>query len=136
MPRDGILLSPKHGLNPSIDKCFWCGREKGVVLFGGMKGGDPQAPPTVVMSVEPCNDCPIWAKTNDGCMMVEAFEDGRLTGRFCCVRDSALRRSITDQTLLKATLEKRMAFVEPAAYEQLFGDVDHAHHTERDGEAG
>ena len=32
----GIKLSPKHGLNPSMDLCFWCGEPKGVILCGHM----------------------------------------------------------------------------------------------------
>ena len=36
---DSILLSPKHGVNPTIPVCFWCGREKNeVALMGYLKG--------------------------------------------------------------------------------------------------
>ena len=38
----GIKLSPKHGVNPSMDLCFWCGQPKGLILCGRMheKKGD------------------------------------------------------------------------------------------------
>jgi hypothetical protein len=31
-----VYLSPRHGVNPSLDLCFFCQEPKGVVLFGRM----------------------------------------------------------------------------------------------------
>ena len=31
MSKDDIKLSPKHGLNPTMPVCFWCGKEKNEV---------------------------------------------------------------------------------------------------------
>ena len=39
----GIKLSPKHGANLSVDHCFVCGTDIGVVLFGRIKN-DKEAP--------------------------------------------------------------------------------------------
>ena len=34
----GITLSKNHGLNPSMIKCFICGKEHSIALFGRLKG--------------------------------------------------------------------------------------------------
>ena len=49
MSNAGIKLSPKHGLNPTIPVCFWCGEERNeVALLGhigdGRKHEDFEAP--------------------------------------------------------------------------------------------
>ena len=58
---DSILLSPKHGVNPTIPVCFWCGREKNeVALMGYLKGRggeDIAAPMHMVIDYEPCDEC-------------------------------------------------------------------------------
>lgn len=56
MNKDSILLSPKHGLNPSIVKCFWCGKDIGIALMGKLKG-DVKAPKDIIESYMPCDEC-------------------------------------------------------------------------------
>ena len=38
MSNAGIKLSPKHGLNPTIPVCFWCGEERNEVALLGHIG--------------------------------------------------------------------------------------------------
>lgn len=52
----GVRLSRKHGLNPSLDTCFWCGESKAVILFGALRD-DKEAPRECVTSFEPCDKC-------------------------------------------------------------------------------
>ena len=71
-----IRLSPKHGLNPTIPVCFFCGQEKNeLVLLGKMPAKkhtantawgtkstvvddpDPKAPMHAVIDYEPCDAC-------------------------------------------------------------------------------
>ena len=54
MSDDRILLSPKHGLNPSMCCCQFCGKEYGVALLGRLKN-DEEAPRRVAHGV--CEDC-------------------------------------------------------------------------------
>ena len=54
MSNAGIKLSPKHGLNPTIPVCFWCGEERNeVALLGhsgdGRKHEDFEAPRHMVI---------------------------------------------------------------------------------------
>ena len=62
MSTAGIKLSPKHGLNPTIPVCFWCGEERNeVALLGhigdGRKLEEFEAPMHMVIDYEPCEKC-------------------------------------------------------------------------------
>lgn len=83
--KDSILLSPKHGLNPSITHCECCGKEIGIALLGKLKG-DVEAPREIAMGL--CEDC---QKVIDqqGLMIIEVrngetgnnpYRTGRLVG--------------------------------------------------------
>jgi hypothetical protein len=58
-----IKLSEKHGVNPSIEQCFVCMKDVGVVLFGKVKG-DQEAPRRVCFgpNSEPCDECKGYMK--------------------------------------------------------------------------
>lgn len=51
-----IRLSEKHGVNPSMEICFFCKEAKGIVLFGKLKK-DVEAPREVLINYEPCDKC-------------------------------------------------------------------------------
>lgn len=51
-----IKLSPNHGVNPSLDMCFWCGESKGILLLGQLEN-DVEAPREMLTSYEPCDKC-------------------------------------------------------------------------------
>lgn len=68
----GIEISPKHGLNPTIPVCFWCGKEKNeIALLGRIRektknryganmtkrDSDIEAPRRMVIDYEPCDEC-------------------------------------------------------------------------------
>ena len=59
---NGIKLSPKYGVNPTIPVCFWCGKERNeLALMGhigdGRKHEDFEAPKYAVIDYEPCEEC-------------------------------------------------------------------------------
>lgn len=53
-----VRLSEKHGVNPSVEKCFFCQRDVGIVLFGRLKD-DVEAPRSVTLNHDPCVDCQV-----------------------------------------------------------------------------
>ena len=53
---DSITISKKHGVNPSINTCFWCGGDKNIILFGKLPN-DAEAPRNVCMDYQPCDKC-------------------------------------------------------------------------------
>lgn len=65
---NGIKLSPKYGLNPTIPVCAWCGETKNeIALCGhigdGRKHEDFEAPKHCVLDYEPCDKCKEqWSK--------------------------------------------------------------------------
>lgn len=72
MTKEGIILSKKHGLNPSNDCCPICGKSIGTILFGKLKGD--QKAPTEVSSGELCNDCK-KVKDEGGLIIIEVKDN-------------------------------------------------------------
>ena len=57
---ESIRLSAKHGLNPGIPVCFYCGEQKNeIILFGKIGKGsqDLEAPHNFITDYEPCDKC-------------------------------------------------------------------------------
>lgn len=53
-----IKLSPKHGVNPTIPICCWCGKEKNeIALMGKIDRNDSEAPKHIILDYEPCDTC-------------------------------------------------------------------------------
>lgn len=68
-----IRLSEKHGVNPSMDVCFYCGEVTGIALMGKIStkdNHDVEAPRYCCSSVTPCDKCK--EKYKDYVLMVEA----------------------------------------------------------------
>ena len=108
--RDEIRLSEKHGVNPSMSVCFWCGEDDGTILLLGkinrtIRGvSDPEAPRRMVASREPCADC--QAKMVLGVTFIEVdIVEGNepsmdnATGRWWVLREEAVDRMGLDPTL-------------------------------------
>lgn len=53
MPNKTIKFSPKHGLNPTIPVCFFCGQQKNEIAFMGRLAGDAEAPRNLILDYEP-----------------------------------------------------------------------------------
>lgn len=91
-----IRISEKHGLNPSMDICFFCGEAKGIALFGKMKG-DKEAPRNVLLNYEPCDKCKEAMAQGTTIIEVVTEDNGNMpiqdgiypTGRWCVVRKQA-----------------------------------------------
>lgn len=94
-----IRPSKKHGLNPALVDCFFCGKEKSVAMLGKLKG-DQKAPTHILMDYEPCTECA--AKQAQGITFVEVTDTpGYIgmpeihknvwpTGRWCVCKESIL----------------------------------------------
>ena len=98
----GVKLSPKHGLNPCISTCFFCGESKNEIALLGRIGGkeDLQAPMKAVLDYEPCDECK--KKFAEGVLLVEVMEvptrlnmpiaeNAYPTGRFVVIKPEALK---------------------------------------------
>ena len=98
---DSIKLSPKHGLNPCIPVCFFCGEEKNEIALMGRIGGkeDLEAPMKAVLDYTPCEKC--QEKFAQGVLLIEVTsrptyiskpiaEGAYPTGRYVVVKPEAL----------------------------------------------
>lgn len=110
-----MKISDKHGLNPSINVCFFCGKDKGELLFFGRLKGDAKAPQRVMANYKPCKECE--AKMSKGVTVIEVTrtDSGAVpiqpgawpTGRWSVIKKEAAQRLFkTDST--KILLEDRL----------------------------
>ena len=135
---NSIPLSPKHGLNPTIPVCAWCGNPKNeIALMGRIKtdirGEDPEAPRHTVLDYVPCDCCAEqWSK---GVVVLEATKlrptpyrppiqkdsaDGRdiyPTMRFVVVKLEAAERIFETEFAMGQRI-----MLEDKAFEQVFGE--------------
>lgn len=100
MMSNSIKLSPKHGVNPCIPICFFCGNDRNeIVLFGKIGREDKEAPMKAVVDYEPCDECK--KKFAEGVLLIEVTDspqyigmpiapDAYPTGRYVVVRPEAL----------------------------------------------
>lgn len=119
-----IEVSPKHGLNPCMPICFFCGETKNEIALLGRIGGkeDLEAPMKAILDYEPCEECK--KKFAEGVLLVEVTDYPNMegqpmiaknaypTGRYSVVRPEALRGDF------KAGSK---ALVLRSDYEQMFG---------------
>lgn len=115
-----VRLSPKHGLNPSLAVCFFCGEDNGEIIIPGMMKGDREAPRRACWNMDPCAKCAEHMKA--GIILIEATptKDGPdRTGRQVVVRDEMISRVFSPAELVADILKKRVAFIEPQAWQEL-----------------
>lgn len=122
MSKNKIKLSEKHGANPSLDVCFFCGKDKGIILFGHLKG-DVQAPKRVVSGYVPCPECMQKMQSGRAVIEVTLTDLERLpiatkpqkcwpTGRWCVIKREDAKRLFKDNSdkpmLLEEDLFKKL----------------------------
>ena len=83
-----IILSPKHGANPSIDCCFICGKDVAVVLFGKLKN-DKEAPKKCCTG-QLCDDCKKQLETHVAVFEVTNDSNPKRTGRMVFLPKEAI----------------------------------------------
>lgn len=115
-----IPLHPKHGLNPTMEVCFWCGEDTGAIALLGNRSqritGRDEAPRRTCLNYEPCPAC--QEKMALGVTLME--HDGKKpTGRWLVIKPEAIRRIVNDDSLARTIENAGKAFVEPEVFNQL-----------------
>lgn len=125
MPKP-IRVSPKHGVNPTIPKCFFCGDDKNEIILCGMLVDDKEAPRGMVFDKIPCDQCAEYMRQGIMLISVQDGEEGKenpyRTGKINVVRDDAIRRIVSPESLANQIIEKRCAFIPDSAWKVLFGE--------------
>jgi hypothetical protein len=120
----GIRLSEKHGVNPSMSICFFCGKEKNELILPGRLKGDREAPRKAVWNYEPCDECRKLMKEG---VMVCIVKDGSnpenpfRTGRLLVIRDDDAKRIFNVDPA-----KTRFFFLEESAVSMVFGETAQA----------
>lgn len=116
-----IKLSSKHGVNPSMDICFYCQEVKQLLLMGRLPY-DKEAPRQVCTSLEPCDACKEKFETEKAVVIVEATQDSKgisPTGRYIGLTEEGARRILNEDFVNDVVSRGRIALIEPSLYNQL-----------------
>lgn len=123
-----IRLSERHGVNPAIPRCFYCGGPKNEVILAGKLPGDAEAPHDAVWDTQPCDTCEGYMKQGVILVSVRDADDGKSnpyrTGGFVVVRAEAVARIFAQIMVDGATgaavvLKRRFSYLPDAAWKAL-----------------
>lgn len=123
-----MRLSNKHGLNPTIPLCPYCGKPKNEIMLTGYEGEkwakrnghpDGQMPMYVLVEgdIQPCDDC---KKKGIAVVEVKGDADRELTGRRWLIKEEAIKKILADDPMLFSVLQKRIMLI-PAEIAQNLG---------------
>lgn len=90
-----IILSEKHGVNPSITVCPICGKEIDIALLGKLKE-DEEAPRYIQGDI--CDECKARVADNK-CFIISVGEDQRLK-RYTIVSKDIFTQKVEDCAIL------------------------------------
>lgn len=114
--KDEITLSPKHGVNPSLLKCFACGKDAGIALLGKLKN-DEEAPREMTNQNIFCDNC-LKVINQDG-LLVISVKDGEnsdnpyRTGKMVGITKEAKERIFKD-------IKTNVCYMEDSVFSKLF----------------
>lgn len=132
----GIRVSEKHGVNPSLGVCFWCGEDTGTIGLMGRIKDDAEAPRHAVFDYDPCDDCGKKWATGIGLFEVipvgesdypPVHNDGAhsFTGRYVIVSEDLINRMFNKPTA-ESVLIHRKAYVPPEVLDMLLHKMTEA----------
>ena len=107
-----IILSPRHGVNPSVEVCPLCYEDTGSLLLLGKLKGD-RAAPRRVAAQDPCDKCKGHMTRGVILFSVRDNDKGYRTGGFVVMKDEAVRR------IFNAIPEGRCAAVADSAWDMI-----------------
>lgn len=124
-----IRLHKEHGLNPSVNTCFWCGEGKEVLLLGAAYKGE--APREMITNYDPCDKCAesysqvvcIFEvqerEAGSNQLLIDEKRNLVPTGRMVGISEEAAERIMPDYGLKIG----QKAFMDPQAFQMLFGEA-------------
>lgn len=128
--KDSIRLSPKHGVNPSMPICFFCGEETGeIALLGKINKADDEAPRHILLDYEPCPKCQEVFK--QGLLLVEAVPTPIREGQAPISRDlyptgrwALMKRERAEEIFGSEIVEKGKCLVDSELMDKFLGGGD------------
>lgn len=127
-----LKLSKKHGLNPSLGICFYCGESSGEIVLAGRLPGDAEAPRSACWSMNPCPKCAEYMK--QGIILISVRDndepkEGRpipkdyqpyRTGGWVVVKEHFITMYLRGEAA-QLILEKRYAYVPDTVWDSFLG---------------
>lgn len=116
-----IRLSKKHGVNPTIPTCFYCGEKKNEIILAGELPGDAEAPKDAVWDHVPCDQCKRWMQKG---VIVISIRDGETgenpyrTGGWVVLTESAVRKFASPMAV-QDMLRSRVCFMPDEVWDHL-----------------
>lgn len=117
-----IPISPKHGLNPSMPICFFCGETKNeIALLGKIDRKDSEAPRHILLDYEPCEKC--QELMNQGITLIEVEEQPvhpnqppiaknlYPSGMWHIVTEDFVKEHFQPEEMVNNVLKKRKCFI-------------------------
>ncbi len=125
----GITLSEKHGVNPTLPVCFWCGEENGTVALLGRLPGDIEAPRHPVLDYDPCDECRENFALGIALIECTEYNSNNLppiqetpqlfpTGRLLVIKPEAVSR-IFDEDTTKQLLSVGRGYIDTEAFDMF-----------------
>lgn len=110
MANKNIRISPKHGVNPTIPICAWCGQKKNeIAMLGKIDREDSEAPRNCILDYVPCDHCAEqWAM---GVAILEATTQ----------RPTPYRPPMQQDKGVDIYPTMRMVVINPESASQIFG---------------
>lgn len=121
----GIRISEKHGVNPMIPKCFWCGESKNEIVLLGKLKDDAKAPHGVAVDMNPCGTCAEYMKKGIICISIDESktppnakpQDYYRSGGWAVITEEAVRRLPADADYISQALNCRVLFFSDAVWD-------------------
>lgn len=128
---NGIRLSEKYGVNPTIPVCFFCGEPKNeVALLGkiGGKGKDLEAPMHCLLDYEPCDKCKELMSSGITIISVVSYpsnpnqpciQQGLYpTGKYAVVKPEAVK-NLVDTDMYDSVLKAGKMLIDDSVFAQI-----------------
>ena len=136
---NSIKLSPKHGLNPTVPVCFFCGKTKNeVAILGKINKQDDEAPSHMILDYEPCDECkkqmargitligvtdkPV--SKNQPPISKDETGEHYPTGDWCVVTEDCAKRLFTDDILNDVLRVRKLCLPNEILHAALNSDSD------------
>lgn len=116
MKDEGIILSEKHGLNPSLEICSICGKDISVVIFGKLKD-DVEAPKQVCLG-HLCGECKKDLEKRKEVIFLE-IDNNMYTGNGCSIPEGYVNPDVLNN--LKG---ERLVYVSKKTFEEIKRQID------------
>lgn len=132
-----IRLSPKHGVNPCISVCFFCGKDKQeIALLGKIDKEDHEAPRRAILDYEPCDECKqamsrgiamigvTTTPNNPGQPPIQKNSEATLypTGSMVVVTPDAIRRIFAGHPMVEKIIESGRTYADEAVVKHILDE--------------